>query len=169
MASKSPNAIKKLRIDKNLTQNELAKILNISKSSITNYERGKRTPNAEIIAKMEKFFNVSANYILGNISVAQNKEACNSVSSDKDKTSELFYEISNLPSEKRNDLLFIIELLYNDFEYGIELKNILQDKTFFEIMKHYNKIDNIGKNKMLERSIELYKLYPLKKLSQHTL
>lgn len=60
-----PNRIKELRNQLGITQQQLADELNLSKSTIVSYELGKRKPNGIGIAKLEKFFNVSADYILG--------------------------------------------------------------------------------------------------------
>jgi Predicted transcriptional regulators len=57
--------LSELRIDKGLTQRELSEILNISNSSISAYETGKRTPDAETIISIAKFFDVTADYLLG--------------------------------------------------------------------------------------------------------
>lgn len=59
------NRIKKLREEKGLKQEELAKILLVSPSAIGMYEINKREPNNEITIKMANFFNVSTDYLLG--------------------------------------------------------------------------------------------------------
>ena len=57
--------MKSLRIDKGLTQKELASKLNLSVTAISHYEAGNREPNLNIIILYAKFFNVSTDYILG--------------------------------------------------------------------------------------------------------
>lgn len=57
---------KKLRVDKKLTQFQLAKILDISKSNISKYETGNVEPNLETLVKISKYFGVSTDYLLGN-------------------------------------------------------------------------------------------------------
>lgn len=57
--------IKELREDNNLTQSELGEILNTNQRTISQYERGTRQIPIEIIIKLAKYFNVSADYILG--------------------------------------------------------------------------------------------------------
>ncbi len=63
--SKLGNTIKSLRVRDNLTQDELAKYLAVSRSTIGMYEQGKREPNMEIMEKIADFFNVDMNYLLG--------------------------------------------------------------------------------------------------------
>lgn len=57
--------LKELREEKNLTFKELAVQTGLSKSALCFWENGKRTPNAEAIVTLAKFFKVSADYLLG--------------------------------------------------------------------------------------------------------
>lgn len=54
-----------LREDMDLTQDQLVKILNMHKTTYTNYEQGKREPPFELIIKLAKLYNVSIDYIAG--------------------------------------------------------------------------------------------------------
>lgn len=60
--------LKKLRLEKKLTQAELADRLNIGRSALAMYELGKRTPKYKTIDKFADFFNVSADYLRGKTS-----------------------------------------------------------------------------------------------------
>ncbi len=55
--------LKDLREDRDLTQEELVEILNMHKTTYTNYEQGKREPPFELIIKLAKFYNVTIDYI----------------------------------------------------------------------------------------------------------
>ena len=57
--------LKKLRVEKSLTQGELAKMLGVSASSIGMYEQGRREPDHELLIKMSKIFSVSVDELLG--------------------------------------------------------------------------------------------------------
>lgn len=57
--------IKQLRKEKQLSQLDLARHLNISNTTLSQYESGKRIPGDEIKIKIAKFFNVSIDYLLG--------------------------------------------------------------------------------------------------------
>jgi transcriptional regulator with XRE-family HTH domain len=57
--------LKHLRKNKELTQEKLAEVLNISKSSISMYENGNREPDFENLEIIADFFNVDLNYLLG--------------------------------------------------------------------------------------------------------
>ena len=54
-----------LRTDNDLTQKEVAKILNTSKQGYSNYERGTRKLSIEDLIKLADFYKVSTDYILG--------------------------------------------------------------------------------------------------------
>lgn len=59
------NILKKIRQDNNLTQEELAKKIDTSRSNIANYENNKNMPSIDILDKLSKIFNVSTDYLLG--------------------------------------------------------------------------------------------------------
>lgn len=56
--------IRNLREDHDLTQKQLAKELNCSQQVYSNYELGQRDIPTDILIKLSKFYNVSADYIL---------------------------------------------------------------------------------------------------------
>ena len=62
---KLPNRLKELRNEKCLTTRELAEIYGVSHASISRAETGDRNLNEDDIAFFTKFFNVSADYLLG--------------------------------------------------------------------------------------------------------
>lgn len=57
--------IKGLREDKDKTQSELAHYLNIAQNTYSQYENGKRELPLDSLIKLCKYYNVSADYILG--------------------------------------------------------------------------------------------------------
>lgn len=57
--------LKELRIEKKLSQTELAKELNVSQRSISSWETGFRQPDFETLELIAKYFNVSTDYLLG--------------------------------------------------------------------------------------------------------
>ena len=57
--------LKLLRNEKNMSQQELADALGISKSSINMYERGERQPNFETLETIADYFNVDIDFLLG--------------------------------------------------------------------------------------------------------
>lgn len=59
--------LKEERLKKGLTQVDLAKIFNVSKQTVSNWESGKRTPDAETIQTLADFYGVSVDYLLGRV------------------------------------------------------------------------------------------------------
>ncbi len=57
--------LKLLRTEKNMSQQELADALGISKSAVNMYERGERQPNFEILESIADYFNVDIDFLLG--------------------------------------------------------------------------------------------------------
>lgn len=62
-----------LRVSKGYTQEELAELLKVSRSTIGMYEQGKREPNFEMQETMADFFNVNLDYLIGRSSDTNEK------------------------------------------------------------------------------------------------
>lgn len=54
-----------LRINRKMSQVELAKILGVSKQSVSNWENDNIQPSIEMLVKLAKVFSVSTDYLLG--------------------------------------------------------------------------------------------------------
>ena len=59
------NELKMLRERAGLSQEALAKKIDISQSALGNYERGTRAPDKEIVVKLANYFDVSCDFLLG--------------------------------------------------------------------------------------------------------
>lgn len=57
--------LRRLRLDRGYTQEELGKLLNIQKSAISKYERGTVVPTADILLRLADIFGVSVDVLLG--------------------------------------------------------------------------------------------------------
>lgn len=57
--------IKILREKKGITQSELAANLGITRSAVNAWEMGITVPSTQYVVELAKFFNVSADYLLG--------------------------------------------------------------------------------------------------------
>lgn len=64
---------KKQRLKKGINQVELAKIFNVSKQTVSNWERGERVPDADTITKLANYFGVTTDYLLDNDVLEQEK------------------------------------------------------------------------------------------------
>ncbi len=52
-------------MDRNLTQEQFGKLLNTSQDTVSLWEKGKSTPNADQIICLAETFQISCDYILG--------------------------------------------------------------------------------------------------------
>lgn len=57
--------LKELRVSAGITQKELAAHTGIALQSIINYENGRREPNSKAMAVLERYFNVTGEYLRG--------------------------------------------------------------------------------------------------------
>lgn len=87
--------LRELRLKKNMTQEQLAKKLDVFKSAITKYENGVNFPNTEVLITLCRIFDVSADYLYG-------------LTDDKMTLKEL-NEIKEKIYSEKPDLLTIIE------------------------------------------------------------
>ncbi len=60
-----PIILKSLRLNRKLTQKQLASALGISKSTVSMYENGNRDPSFEMLKKLADYFDVDSNLITG--------------------------------------------------------------------------------------------------------
>lgn len=71
------NILKKIRQDNSLTQEDLAKKIETSRSNIANYENDKNMPSIDVLDKLAKTFNCSIDYLLGKSDIKNPKEMSN--------------------------------------------------------------------------------------------
>lgn len=65
--------LKEMRIKRGYTQDEFAKMINISPSSISLYENGDREPSISMLKTISETLDVSSDYLLG-LSDEKNKD-----------------------------------------------------------------------------------------------
>ncbi|MCL2674417.1 MAG: helix-turn-helix domain-containing protein [Defluviitaleaceae bacterium] len=57
--------LKKLRLEKGVTQKQIADYLGVASHSVQRFEYGTNNPSLENIVKLAEFFEVSTDYLLG--------------------------------------------------------------------------------------------------------
>ena len=57
--------IKELRVEKKISQAELAKAIGYGHAIISFWERGEKKPSSDAIIALAKFFDVTTDYLLG--------------------------------------------------------------------------------------------------------
>ena len=106
------NRLRKLRVEKGLTQKELGEVLGVTKSSICCYEKGTRTPTIETIIDMMALYNVTSDYLIGSdkiITIESTKE-------NKVITNDEYKFLLELRKNK-----YLAEILLEDPKRSIEL------------------------------------------------
>lgn len=104
--------LKQLRNEKNITQSEIANVLNVSRATIAGYETKGKQPDFEKLKRLSTYFNVSIDYLLCNTDIKNPYHS--DKKSEKDlnpETAKLLKKISSLSEESKKDLEKQIELL----------------------------------------------------------
>lgn len=81
------NKIKQYRKLKNITQEEMAALLNVTRQSYINYESGETEPSFETLKKISKILNVSIDELLNNEGF---------INSENNKSDSILYELKNI-------------------------------------------------------------------------
>lgn len=68
------NRIRSLREKQQISQLSLAEKLNVSNSTLSQYEGGQRIPSDDVKIRIAQFFNVSVDYLLGNSMLREEHE-----------------------------------------------------------------------------------------------
>lgn len=90
------NRLKALRIERRKTQEDMAKLLGITRQAYGKYEIGKADPDNETLKKLAEYFNVSTDYLLGRTNV-------------KDKGEMYFFDKENWTEQEMKEAIEYIE------------------------------------------------------------
>ena len=103
--SKFPQILKQLRKAKGMTQDDLAAVLNVSRSAIAGYETRNNQPDYDKLVQIADFFNVSIDFLLsGEVLPSQDTHA--RLYSDKDLEQQLIEAFHPLPYDVK---LYILD------------------------------------------------------------
>lgn len=105
--------MRELREQKNISQKQLADIMHISQSSISEYESGNQQPPLDMIVKLADFFDVNIDYLLDRTNIAI------SINRLKEKISTRFGEIPldrlfSLKDNEKEIIALMINALSNN-------------------------------------------------------
>ncbi|SHK91973.1 helix-turn-helix domain-containing protein [Desulforamulus aeronauticus] len=104
--SKFPEILKGLRELRGLSQKELGSFLNLSKSTISLYESGKREPDYITLDKIANFFGVTTDLLLGR---TEDTRIIVTMPPAVSPENLAFWEkIKNLPPEKRKAIEILL-------------------------------------------------------------
>ena len=98
-----------LRKINGVTQAELSRYLGYGYTAVSNYENAEHQPDYNTLMKIAEYFNVSADYLLGNTDNPQ------SIRADMDsQLSEALQIYTKLPSDKKKLALKLLKSLMDD-------------------------------------------------------
>lgn len=107
--------LKQLRVQKNISQVELAKYLGVVRSTICQYEKGNRIPDTETLIKLADYFNVSVDCLLGHNEITPEEQAAGatetikkSITPIEDEMLYLFREIGRKHGEQTQRTLIAV-------------------------------------------------------------
>ena len=103
------NRLKELRNENNLTQKEIADMLNIARSTYNTYELDKNEISIENLKKLANFYNVTVDYLIGYEPTEHNMSVVNNAlkfAQDIGLTDE---KIKNLTPKQLNMIQMLID------------------------------------------------------------
>ncbi|QXE18275.1 helix-turn-helix domain-containing protein [Clostridium sp. 001] len=136
--------IRNLREEKSISQLELAKILNIGNTTLSQYESDKRVPSDTVKKKIAEYFGISLDYLMGLTDTKEPKINIPQEYSDK-------YKVTKKDIEQHNEVIKHAEAFMMDDEVGEEDKEKLVtviNKLYWDA-KAKNK-EKFGRKKMIE-------------------
>ena len=113
----------KLRMEKHLTQEKFANILGVSKSTVSMYENGNRTPSFEIEEKIADYFNVDLEFLRGR-SETRNLYQNNQKKLSKIRIKDLVNKIKKATAEK--------EMSSNELKDKLKLDTVISEDSSYE-------------------------------------
>lgn len=154
------STLKSLRLGHNLTQKKLAQETGLSLSSIISYENGLREPNSKAMAILEKYFNVSGEYLRGEAKKVEFFEKNNIVNSKIESVNNLLREFNEeYIISSQEEQIYIADMEYIFFKNIIEIiksenRSILPEvvNDFFNVCTTLNED---GQKEMINRAKEL--------------
>jgi len=115
MESLFSERLKTVRTQKNLTQEDIANGIASNKSTISQYENGKRKADHEMIIKVSEYLGVSADYMLGLVDDPNGKMA-------KKRDNILYHQLSgiireflsseNVPQSEKDNIFKDVNTMY---------------------------------------------------------
>lgn len=111
--SKLGEIIKQLRLENNLRGEDFGNIFEVTKTAVSNWESGKRTPDSDMIIKIADYFNVSVDFLLG----LEDNKVPNSRSKGV-KVPVLGKVVAGIPIEAIEDIIDYEEIPYEMSKSG---------------------------------------------------
>lgn len=104
------NRLKTLRESKGLSQRDLAKIIQVSASTVAMYELDQRSPDNNTMIKLADFFDVSTDYLLGRSDAALPDNTLRLVAKEWPETISILYRKGKPTPERDKRAAKIMEV-----------------------------------------------------------
>lgn len=106
--------LRKLRKDKGLTQKELAAIINVSTSAVSQYERNVSAPRRENLILLAKYFGVTVAYLEDTTSIEDIENMLNSNYAENVSVRDLLELCFAIDPRNRAHFLYLTSLMAKD-------------------------------------------------------
>jgi transcriptional regulator with XRE-family HTH domain len=115
--NKLGDRIAELRKAKNLSQQDLADTIKISRAQMNRYENQAVQPPADVLNKLAKVLDTTVDYIINGATEAKAKAQL------KDsKVLEQFKEVDSLPDTEKNVVLKVVSALIRDYKTSLSYR-----------------------------------------------
>ncbi|MCM1400323.1 MAG: helix-turn-helix domain-containing protein [Clostridium sp.] len=117
------NIILKLRKERGFNQEQLAKELRVSKSTIGMWETGGRLPSSELYEQIADYFNVDIDYLYGRTSIRQKihyNEDGTEYATNQNNDSDMVIiqrERSKMTEKEKTKLMNILRANFDDYNW----------------------------------------------------
>ncbi|MCI9474795.1 MAG: helix-turn-helix transcriptional regulator [Flavonifractor sp.] len=106
--SKFGELLAELRLDRKMTQKDLAKMLFVSVGTISNYEKGVHFPDIEKLIDLADFFHVTTDYLLGRCESNLSPDVFSESVVGGKTVGDFITVLRQLPAENKKALALII-------------------------------------------------------------
>lgn len=100
--------LKQLRLEKGISQQQLAEIIGVTQQSVYKYEALNVEPDLDILTALADYFSTSVDYLIGHSDIRHKIEAVTPFDLNKDEAS-LITAYRNLTSQEKESLHLIIK------------------------------------------------------------
>ena len=116
--------LRKMRLERGLTQEQLAQQIGVAKSTLTGYEKGNREPDVFKIKRILEVLDMDSDYLLGISRKNKKSPATEEPSAEDDRERKrLLKNYDDLNEEGREKLLEQSEFLVSSGKYKRNIKN----------------------------------------------
>lgn len=117
MPNSTPEIIRNLREDRDLTQGAVAAYLGIAQQTYSSYELGISTIPPQCLVKLASFYGVSTDYLFGLTTFEKPADAMTQIYAKRESVGRILTRILNLSPERRKMLVdYVAFLTFQDKE-----------------------------------------------------